>query len=125
MDREENMPTHLFQPGQSGNPAGRPKGARDRAISTYLLNELATKVRNGEEEKTKLEALVKKLIDDALNGNYKAMEIVLDRAYGKAKEIIEAQISAVRIIDSLDEGELLEEGSDESGYLASGEVITS
>jgi hypothetical protein len=57
-----------FQPGQSGNPAGRPKGARHR---TALAMEA---LLNGEAE-----ALTRKAIEMALDGDGPAMRLCLDR----------------------------------------------
>lgn len=34
---ENQRPAHLFQPGQSGNPNGRPKGSRNRLSEAFTL----------------------------------------------------------------------------------------
>lgn len=34
---ENQRPAHLFQPGQSGNPYGRPKGSRNRLSEAFTL----------------------------------------------------------------------------------------
>jgi hypothetical protein len=33
---EKQRPAHLFKPGQSGNPAGRPKGARNAFSQDFI-----------------------------------------------------------------------------------------
>ena len=57
-----------FQKGQSGNPAGRPRGSRNKA--SIRMQEML-------EEKT--EKLVNKLIKMALAGNIGALRLCLDR----------------------------------------------
>src|SRR5271170_6547305 len=57
-----------FQPGQSGNPAGKPKGARNHATR------LAEALFDGQAQ-----ALVQKAIDMALAGDPTALRLSLDR----------------------------------------------
>ncbi|WP_267427662.1 DUF5681 domain-containing protein [Methylobacterium sp. GC_Met_2] len=59
--------TH-FEPGQSGNPAGRPRGSRNR--STLALEAIF----EGEAE-----ALSRRAIEMALEGDGPAMKLCLDR----------------------------------------------
>ena len=57
-----------FRPGQSGNPAGRPKGARNR--TTMAVEEIL----DGEAD-----ALARKAIELALNGDTVALRLCLER----------------------------------------------
>ena len=57
-----------FQPGQSGNPAGRPKGSRNR--STLALEAIF---------EGKAEAITRKAIELALGGDTQAIRMCLDR----------------------------------------------
>ena len=57
-----------FQPGQSGNPAGKPKGARHK--TTLLAEKLM---------QDDAEAIVKAVLDSAKGGDMTAARIVLDR----------------------------------------------
>ena len=64
-----------FKPGQSGNPKGRPKGSK--SFSTVLRDELGgfLTVKEGGKTRrvTKLEAVTKRLISKAMNGDPRAM----------------------------------------------------
>jgi len=57
-----------FEPGKSGNPNGRPKGARNRTTA------LAEGLLDGEAE-----AITRKLIDKALEGDNAALRLCLER----------------------------------------------
>jgi hypothetical protein len=57
-----------FQKGQSGNPAGRPRGSRNRAS-----------IRMQEMLEQKAEGLVTKVVELAMAGNIGALRLCLDR----------------------------------------------
>ena len=57
-----------FQPGVSGNPKGRPRGARNK------ITQLAEALLDGEAE-----ALVRKVIERALEGDMMALRLCLER----------------------------------------------
>lgn len=70
---------HQYKKGQSGNPKGRPKGAK--SVKTILEKELKTKIILKEQGKplkvTKKEAIIKRLITDAVNGKAQAQNQLL------------------------------------------------
>ncbi|KQQ39152.1 hypothetical protein ASF58_22945 [Methylobacterium sp. Leaf125] len=57
-----------FQPGQSGNPAGRPKGARSKAMQALDA------ILDGEAE-----AITRRVIELAKEGDTQALRMCLDR----------------------------------------------
>jgi hypothetical protein len=65
---EHRRASGQFAPGHSGNPAGRPKGARNK---TTLLAEALLEEQG--------EAVVRKLIDTALAGDGAALRFLVDR----------------------------------------------
>jgi len=84
-----------FQKGKSGNPKGRPKGSKN--FKTCLAEELGqfvTFTENGKRKRVrKRQALAKRLVNNALNDNPRAMGQVLDeiaRAEGSSHESIPA-----------------------------------
>jgi hypothetical protein len=68
-----------FKPGQSGNPNGRPKGARN--LKTDLADELQERIvlREGGERRvvSKQRAMLKRLMERALNGDTKAASLIV------------------------------------------------
>ena len=69
-----------FRPGQSGNPLGRPR--KPKPIQELLATELRRRVaicENGREQKVqKLELVMKRLVNDAIQGNYPAVRLLID-----------------------------------------------
>lgn len=74
-----------FKKGVSGNPAGKPKKipALDELLADVLSEE-----HNGIEA---AKAILMALRRSAIKGDVRAAEVLLDRAYGKAKQSIEVE----------------------------------
>jgi Family of unknown function (DUF5681) len=68
-----------FKPGESGNPQGRPKGAKN--LRTELAEELQERIalREGGERRmvSKQRALVKRLMERALQGDTRAASLIV------------------------------------------------
>ena len=86
-----------FRPGQSGNPRGRPKGARN--FSTVIASALGERVavtENGRRTRiTKLEAAIKQLVNRAAAGEARATALLIQLA--QANEAKAAQPEAQRV----------------------------
>ena len=69
-----------FKPGQSGNPAGRPHGAKN--FATALEDELrapVTVTENGKRKRiSKREVIAKHLVNKAASGDLKAIPLLLN-----------------------------------------------
>lgn len=76
-----------FKKGQSGNPNGRPKKLPE--IDAILADVLGEE-KDGIDAAT---AILKALRSKAAKGDVRAAEILLDRAYGKARQYIDANIN--------------------------------
>ena len=80
-----------FKKGQSGNPKGRPNTSK--SVNSKITNELdrlITMSQDGERSRlTKREAVVLLLLKKAIQGNARAIEMVLTRARAiEPKEVV-------------------------------------
>lgn len=70
-----------WKPGQSGNPKGKAKGSRD--LDTLVLELMDRNITlatgKGEETMSRLEALIRKLFEQAVKGDHKAATLLLER----------------------------------------------
>lgn len=73
---------HQFKPGQSGNPNGKPKGAPTLEELFAREARCFVKIKSGEDiiRITKLEALVRRVFQKALEGDLGAVRILLQLA---------------------------------------------
>ncbi|HNG97716.1 MAG TPA: DUF5681 domain-containing protein [Candidatus Absconditabacterales bacterium] len=72
-----------FKPGQSGNPAGRPPGSR--SVET-LFRDAIKKIAEDQKIEDVERELVITLLAKAKKGDMRALEMYLDRLYGKPKQ---------------------------------------
>jgi|TARA_Y100001951_G_C11067901_1_gene144444 hypothetical protein len=83
-----------FKPGVSGNPNGRPKGSQS-------IPDILRKI--GDEEgttdgKSKLDVVMYKVFQYALEGKSWAVQFIADRTEGKALERVEQHVTKDEII---------------------------
>jgi hypothetical protein len=77
-----------FQAGQSGNPRGKPRGAKDKRTGLRALLQ------------PHADALVKKAVDLALGGDTAALRLCLDRlAPSEAGRLLQALAAQARITE--------------------------
>jgi hypothetical protein len=83
----QNIVDKKFKKGQSGNPNGRPKKLPEL---DKLLADVLGEEKNGV---TAGEVILKALRAKAAKGDVRAAEVLLDRAYGKAKQTMDVSVS--------------------------------
>lgn len=71
---DENIDPHKFQPGQSGNPGGRPKGSRNKV--TAALDAIGDEAA---------ESVIQAIVDKAKEGDMAAARIIADRVWPARK----------------------------------------
>ena len=73
--------THRFKPGQSGNPKGRPKGAKNESTILREIFERKIQSRTGNRSRkiTMLEGILLRITEDSLKGNTKSAAFLLNR----------------------------------------------
>lgn len=82
MANPQNIEKHKFPKGQTGNPNGRPRKLPE-------LDKLLADVLGEEKDGVSAaEAILKALRLKASKGDVRAIELMLDRAYGKAPQTI-------------------------------------
>jgi Family of unknown function (DUF5681) len=105
-------PLHTrFKKGQSGNPRGRPPGAKNLStLLTEALNEPVVIAENGGRKRiSKREAMIKQLVNKSAKGDWRAVKILLEiwqeiegrtepetaeSSFGPADEKVLAQLKA-------------------------------
>ncbi|HEY6331774.1 MAG TPA: DUF5681 domain-containing protein [Blastocatellia bacterium] len=78
---------YAFQPGQSGNPKGRPKGVR--VMTNRLRANMSAQVPGDTAGRTFGEVLMDNLAMSAIKGDFRALLQVLDRLEGPARHLFE------------------------------------
>lgn len=77
----EKKAKHLWKPGQSGNPAGRPRGSKNHI--TQLKHSLEIAVREGVRVKD-VKDIMATLVKEAKSGNVQAAKLILDKMISNA-----------------------------------------
>jgi len=83
---------HLFKPGQSGNPKGRPPG---KSVS-YHLKEIQEEI-DADTGKTEGRLLAEKLQKMAKRGHSKAIDVVVDRTEGKLTQPVNLEEASINV----------------------------
>ena len=95
-----------FKPGQTGNPRGRPKGARNlKTEIREVMKSQVTVTQNGQQKRiTTRKAMVLRLIEKALSGSIPATRVLLDLI----RDYDENEVDTVAQSLSADDASILE-----------------
>lgn len=100
-------PETQFQPGESGNPAGKPKGTKH--LSTHIqemLNDekFELKLKSGEIIKQRpINAIIKTAIAKSISGDTRAMEWLAKHGYGEKVNLELSGSMNVALVEFLDD----------------------
>ena len=101
MANEQNLKS--WTKGQSGNPAGRPTGSKNRSTIVKEILKLLTKLDNpitGKEEwLTNEQHMTISILQKAIKGDVNAYKALMDSAYGTAKDTVDINSTEKRSID--------------------------
>jgi len=90
---------YLFKPGQSGNPAGRPKGSKNfTTLFEKAVKEVAKKLELGEDPDSVEVEIIKRGIKEALAGKYQFYKDIFDRIYGQPAKSIEIESDGLPVV---------------------------
>lgn len=69
-----------FREGESGNPNGRPKGAKglNTLVRKYMTAKVRVRTDSGVKQMSAIEAMILKLLEQAMKGNQRAASKLLD-----------------------------------------------
>ena len=69
---------HQFKPGQSGNPKGRPRGAKSLSgyVDALLDQKITVSDQNGARQITRRHALAMRLVEKAMSGDHKSIQFL-------------------------------------------------
>ncbi len=97
-----------FKPGQSGNPNGRPRGAKNFAIAIgQELDSRVTVTENGRRRRiSKREVIAKHLVNKAASGDLKAIPLLLNEA--RARENDPADTASAQVFDTPEDRKVLD-----------------
>jgi hypothetical protein len=97
MAKEDNLKP--FKKGQTGNPNGRPKGSSLRDIKV-VLQDLLSQEKNGTQL---IDGLMSVVVNKALKGDLKAVDMLLSYTFGKATqrtEITGAEGAPIEVVNN-------------------------
>jgi hypothetical protein len=100
MARRGGTPGNLI-PARKGEPSRNPKGRPKKLpqLDVLLAEVLGEKNKDGV---TAADMLLRKLRAMAAQGNIRAIELLLDRAYGKAKQTVDMEVTQrMTIVDDI------------------------